>query len=544
MTTLVKRANRLNKNAFSINILFAFPAILFLSFSFPSPGISYLIWIAFVPWLLILSTGYRTWFFSYVIGISFFIINLSWLRHVTYLGWILLSLYLAAYFLAFGVISYYLKRKLRLPYIVIAPFVWVTFEFIRSSPLSGFPWFFIGHTQYLHLTVIQIADITGVYGVSFLIMIVNAAIADMTEQVLLRRTSLFMQYPHLVKKGKTFFCAAAIIPGLILLLVLVYGFLHLNRHIPYQDGPNVCLVQGNIAQSIKIDPDDKQQEEIVLRYRNLTLDVTEKAIDLVVWPETMVPGILNIDPQILDRKIDSLSKESVQKSAQTKNTHMLVGGTAIDVYENRPFYYNTAFHYDRDGKYQDRYDKIHLVPFGEFVPFEKFFPFLSYLVPYEVNLSSGKRRTIFKLDTIKDQKLFQFGVIICYEDTIAPLVRKFRLDGVDFMVNITNDAWFCNSAELDQHLSIMVFRSVENRVSIARAANTGISSFISPSGEIYDFLSKEGKIKEVDGTLCNNIKFEHRKNTWYTDYGDVFAISCLVTTILLSFIAARKKNFT
>ncbi|NOG84512.1 MAG: apolipoprotein N-acyltransferase [Planctomycetes bacterium] len=533
----------MNKKAFSINIFFAFLTILFLSFSFPSPSISYLVWIAFVPWLLILSTGYKTGFFSYLIGVSFFVINLSWLRYVTSLGWILLSLYLAAYFLAFGAISHYLKRKLRLPYICIVPFVWITFEFIRSSPVTGFPWFFIGHSQYQHLTLIQIADITGVYGISFLILIVNAAIADIAEQVILRKTSLFTHINNWGKKGSVFFWIVALTPSLMLLFAFVYGFLSFKHHTQYQDGPNVCLVQGNIPQGIKINPDDKQQEEIVLRYRNLTLDTTEKGIDMFVWPETMVPGILNIDPQILDRKIDSLSKESVQKSAQTKNAYMLVGGTAIDVYENIPFYYNAAFYYDRNGNYLDRYDKIHLVPFGEFVPLDDYFPFLSHLVPYEVNLSGGKRRTIFTLETIKDHTVFQFGVIVCYEDTIAPLVRKFRQDGAEFMVNVTNDAWFCNSAELDQHLSIMVFRSIENRMSIIRAANTGISSFVSPSGEIYDFLTKEGKQKEIDGILCNKIKYENRETTWYTNYGDVFALSCLIATILLSLITIRMKNF-
>ncbi len=496
-----------------------------------------------MPWLLILSTGYKTWIFSYVIGVSFFFINLSWLRYVTYLGWMLLSLYLAAYFLAFGIISYYLKRKLRLPYSFLVPFVWVTFEFIRSSPHAGFPWFFIGHSQYLQLTLIQIADITGVYGISFLIIMVNAALADIAEQLIRRRSVLYIDEVAFKKRGIAFYLTVTLTPGIMLLLAIGYGSRHINDHWQYKDGPNVCLVQGNIAQSIKINPDEKQQEEILLQYRNLTLGVNEEEIDMVVWPETMVPGILNIDPQILDRKIDSLSKESVQKSAQAKNVHMLVGGTAIDVYENRPFYYNAAFYYGRDGKYLDRYDKIHLVPFGEFVPFEEIFPFLSHLVPYEVNLSGGKRRTIFPLDTLKDQKVYQFGVIVCYEDTIAPLVRKFCQDGVDFMVNVTNDAWFCNSSELDQHLSIMVFRSIENRISITRAANTGISSFVSPNGEIYDFLSKEGKSKEVDGILCNKIKYEQRENTWYTNYGDLFAISCLATTILLVLITVRKKNF-
>ncbi|MEZ6175958.1 MAG: apolipoprotein N-acyltransferase [Candidatus Scalinduaceae bacterium] len=374
----------MNKKAFAINILFSFLTILLLSFSFPVPGTSYLAWIAFVPWLLILSTGYKVWFFSYVIGITFFVINLSWLRHVTFSGWILLSFYLAAYFFSFGSISYYLRKRLRLPYVFTVPFVWISFEYIRSSPLFGFPWFFIGHSQYLRLTLIQIADITGVYGVSFLVVMFNAAITDLIERFIIRRDKEpFIDFLHSPNKNRAFFytITITITPSLLLLFAFVYGSLAMNSHTLLQDGPNVCLIQGNIAQSIKVNPDDKQQEEILVKYTELTRNATGEAIDLIVWPETMVPGILNIDPGILDRKIDRLSKESVLKSAQEKNAYMLVGSTAIDLVGKQPFYYNTAFYFNRKGKYLDRYDKIHLVPFGEFVPLEEYFRFSAISFP-------------------------------------------------------------------------------------------------------------------------------------------------------------------
>ncbi|ODS33955.1 MAG: apolipoprotein N-acyltransferase [Candidatus Scalindua rubra] len=186
---------------------------------------------------------------------------------------------------------------------------------------------------------------------------------------------------------------------------------------------------------------------------------------------------------------------------------------------------------------------MYLVPFGEFIPFEGYFPFLTHLVPYSVSLSGGKRRTIFELDTKKGDKDFKFGVIICYEDTVAPLVREFRKDGIDFMINITNDAWFCDSSELDQHLSVMVFRAVENRICITRAANSGISSFVAPNGEIYDYLDMNGKYKEIDGILCNKIRFVDTVNTWYTNHGDVFAISCLLVTSILFLVALARRIF-
>ena len=177
------------KKPFYVNLFLSFLTIVLLSFSFPSPCISYLAWIALVPWFIIISTGYRTGLFSYLTGSLFFIFNLTWIWFATGSGWILLSLYSALYFYVFGLVIHFLRKWLRLPHLFIAPFVWVTFEYLRSLPYFGFPWFFVGHSQYLHLPLIQIADITGVYGISFLIVTVNAAIADLIEQFLFKTFS-------------------------------------------------------------------------------------------------------------------------------------------------------------------------------------------------------------------------------------------------------------------------------------------------------------------------------------------------------------------
>ncbi len=480
-----------------------------------------------------------------MIGALFFTLNLSWLRFVTYPGWLLLSLYIGVYLFVFGVISHYLRKRLRLPFIFTVPFIWVSLEYLRSFPSFGFPWFFIGHSQYLNLSIIQIADITGVYGVSFLVVMVNAAIADLIEQLFVNgRFKLGINPVVLHDKRRSLRSFIIVVPSLLLLFAFLYGYISLKNCEPLQNGPDVCVVQGNIPQGIKLDPDEMQQEEILMKYVNLSLKTVEKGIDLIIWPETMVPGILNIDPVVLDRKIDRLSKESIQKLANDTRANLIVGGTAIDIVDKLPLYFNTAFFYDRKGKLVDRYDKIHLVPFGEFIPFKDYFPFLTHLVPYEVSLNNGKRRTIFELDKREDQKAFKFGVIICYEDTIAPLVREFRKDGVDFMVNITNDAWFCDSSELDQHLAVMVFRAIENRICITRAANTGISSFVAPDGEIYDYLAMDGKYREIDGILCNKIRYTKTTDTWYTSHGDVFAVSCLVVTTMFLFATPIMRIFT
>lgn len=420
----------------------------------------------------------------------------------------------------------------------------MTFEHLRSFPYFGFPWFFAGHSQYLNLPLIQIADITGVYGISFLIVAVNAAIADLIERFLLKRfhgsemdSAVFSD-----KKGKVFWITI-IIPCFLISLVLTYGYFDLRGNRALPNGPDICVVQGNVPQGVKIKADKEQKKKILLKYTNLSLKAAGKEVDIIVWPETMVPGILNIDPKLLNREIDRLSKESVQNIADATFANLILGGTAIDVRDATALYFNTAFYFDRNGKYVNRYDKIYLVPFGEFIPFEEWFSFFSYIVPYSVSLSGGGQRTMFELDTRNDGRYCKFGVIICYEDTVAPLVRRFRKDGADFMINITNDAWFHDSSELDQHLAVMVFRAVENRISITRAANSGISSFIAPNGEVYDYLNNEGKYKEIEGILCNKIRFENSVNSWYTNHGDVFAISCLSVTAMLFLAALTRRIF-
>ncbi|MCP4252408.1 MAG: apolipoprotein N-acyltransferase, partial [Candidatus Scalindua sp.] len=301
------------KKPFYVNLFLSFLTILLLSFSFPSPCISYLAWIALVPWFMIITTGYRVGLFSFLIGFLFFVFNLTWIGFVTSFGWILLALYLALYFYAFGLVIHFLRKRLRLPHLFIAPFVWVTFEYLRSIPYFGFPWFLVGYSQYLHLPLIQIADITSVYGISFLIVAVNAAIADLTEQFLLKRFrgSEMDSAVSSIKNGKVFWITI-IIPCLLMSAVLAYGYFDLKDNRALPEGPNICVVQGNVPQGVKIQADKEEKKKILLKYIDLSLKAAGKNVDIIVWPETMVPGILNIDPKLLNREIDRLSKESVQ----------------------------------------------------------------------------------------------------------------------------------------------------------------------------------------------------------------------------------------
>jgi apolipoprotein N-acyltransferase len=553
----------------------------------------YLAWVAFIPWLILIVTEESyTCLAGLFIGAVFFLIHLSWLCHIAIIAWILLSLYCSAYFLAFAFCTRFIVFRLNLPLVIVAPFIWTALEFIRSFLLSGFPWFFAGHTQYQYLPVIQIADITGVYGISFIIVMVNACVVDLPIYTLASRSEITSspstiislnptlkkweylqspimkrgpggigndsQYRSLPKGGKEgfggvksflkrqvftgkyrerlfpkrkfiFFNLACILPLVLLLATLFYGFYWL-RHYKPQEGPIVCMIQGNIPQDLKFESTEEDQIQILKKYFDLSMSMKGTPMDLLVWPETMMPGLLNIDPELTGRKIDILSQLTAIQLAQELNTNLLLGGIALILAGEEQIYFNSVYHYDREGRFLDRYDKIHLVPFGEFTPLKRYFPFLANLVPYEIGLTHGNRRTLFHLNTLENGR-FTFGASVCYEDTVPSLIRKFKKDGADFMLNITNDGWFRDSAELDQHLAIMVFRSIENRFCMARAANTGISSFVGPDGTIYDRLSDHtGRYREICGTLTNRVKLVKKYNPLYTICGDWFAILCTIAT--------------
>lgn len=544
---------------------------LLLCLSFPPMDLGFLVWIALVPWFSLIITKDRyAYICSIVTGLVFFLVGLFWLRHVTVLAWILLSLYCASYFLVFTFLTRFVVHRLKWPFTIVGPCIWVTLEFLRSFFLSGFPWFFVGHTQYRYLPVAQISDIAGVYGISFVIVLVNACIVDLLIYSFSCKNSTlsttFIRFWHGAEsknnqitgqsfanwyhgylcsyKKFTFTTLLCVIPVILISATLIYGFCWLGNYKPVR-GPDVRVVQGNIPQDLKFEPTEEEQVQILKKYADLSvIDITEP-IDLLVWPETMVPGLLNVDPELTGRKIDFLSQLTAVQLARDLNSNLLLGGIAIAFDETgEQIYYNSAYYYNREGKLVDRYDKIHLVPFGEFTPFKKHFPFLAYLVPYEIGLSHGHKRTQFHLNSHPSSN-YTFSTSICYEDTIPHLIRKFKRDGTDFLLNITNDGWFHNSAELDQHLAIMVFRAIENRICVVRAANTGISSFVAPDGTIYKKLSdSDGRCKGISGTITDYVRIIEGSGTIYTKYGDWFPVLCTVAPGIALLIIPLRRLYT
>jgi apolipoprotein N-acyltransferase len=390
--------------------------------------------------------------------------------------------------------------------VIVAPFLWVSLEYVRSFFLTGFPWATLGYSQYLNLPFIQVADITGVYGISFLILLVNSAVYDFIS-IMGRR-----ERPLPLREG--------VVVLAILFVVFGYGVARIKRVesiTSYVRRIKIGLAQGNIDQSIKWNAG--YQEKTLRIYQNLSSELAEEKPSLIIWPETATPFFFQSEERY---------RPLVTEVAEMTGAYLLFGSPSFDLVNGRVEYYNSAYLVSTGKEVIGKYDKIHLVPFGEYVPFSEFLFFLGSLSAVG-NLSSGK--------TVQNLRfpLGDFGVLICYEIIFPNLCRKFVREGADFLVTITNDAWFGETSAPHQHLSMATFRAIENRVSIARAANTGISAFIDAKGEIRkrsDIFVKEALIDQISLKTYE---------TFYTRYGDVFALVSSAFASLLVLIAYFRK---
>jgi apolipoprotein N-acyltransferase len=311
---------------------------------------------------------------------------------------------------------------------------------------------------------------------------------------------------------------------LILALTITYGFFKLNQN--RESGRlRISVVQGNIPQSIKWQ--DYAKEQILEQYLSLSREVLSDNPELIIWPEAALPGVLDQDEHL---------KEKLEAFVGKCGVPLLAGA----VYSDKGAYYNSAILISGNGEITNRYDKLHLVPFGEYIPIKTIFGFLETVVPIG-DCVSGKEYTVFSLNrevagslsrtTEKQPQTddrVDFSVLICFEDIFPQISRRFVKKGADFLVNITNDAWFGDTSSPYQHLQASVFRAVENRVYLVRAANTGISGFIAPHGKVYPLIdSNSGKQTFASGSQTRNIILAPKQDTFYTKLGDWFVLICL-----------------
>lgn len=414
---------------------------------------------------------------SFFCGLSLWLLGMYWLTEVTRLGYIILASYMALYMVVFGLIRFYNKS------FFVVPLSWTALEFIRGNFGGGIPWLLLGASQYKFISLIQVANITGVYGISFLVSMVNAGFSSFS-----RRKWIFI------------LCVFA--------LTILYGK-HVGEKPIAGKSIRIGLIQPNIPLDIKWDS----------QYTNWMIDkltgLSEKATPcgLMVWPETAVPTLP--ESEITQKKLRQMTDELDCK--------LITGSQGIDTKGN---YYNSAFLISNDGKPDAEYRKIHLVPFGEYVPFGNFMPLFRKLTPIQGEFKKGTEYTVFNLDGMT------LSVLICFEDIFPGLARRFVSNGAEILVNITNDVWFGKSAGPYQHAVLSIFRAVENRTPLVRATNTGVSCFISPNGEIVEIVKdKLGRELFIDGLAVRDI-VANRDNTFYTRYGDIFGLACVFSLII------------
>jgi apolipoprotein N-acyltransferase len=490
-------------------------------------------WVALVPLLILVrrpARGLHIFLSAWLAGLVFFVPILQWMRVADprmYFTWIGLALYCSLYFpLAIGLLRL-LERRTRLPLVLTAPIIWTALEYLRAHFATGFPWYFVAHTQHDFLSVIQIADVTGAYGVTFLVVAVNAWLFECVCR--LRRVREFLAVPEISVSRRAFWIQGGAV-ALSLAIALGYGFWRLGQN-DFEIGPRVALIQSNLPQSLRNDATTTggdPAERMVAHNGHLSdiaADQTPKP-DLIVWPETSYPEYwIDVAPEVLGEGIPaevasqrSQSRQLARDVARLWPTDVLMGlNSEIYVGDQRWRRYNSAVLFRSNGQAADRYDKIHRVPFGEYVPLRDWVPWMNALAPYDFDysVSPGERFTRFNLAKHEsvawkhegEPRLaisqHNFGVVICYEDTDPSLAREYvreDVDGppVDFLVNISNDGWFKGTAEHEEHLAICRFRAVECRRAVARAVNMGVSAVIDGNGRVL--RPTKGYVAHPDGT--------------------------------------------
>ncbi len=426
-----------------------------LALAWPPLPLGFLSYIALIlPFDIISGKKFGAAFRSgYLFAFTYHLFSLYWIGTVTIPGMVaavaIISIY-SAFMLALFAGAYRLHKLLAL---VILPFLWIGVEYFRTLGEIAFPWSNLSYTQWAYKPFIQICEFTGDSGISFIIVCVN---------ILLWRA--------LRSSYRTRSAMLAFIAGLLVVIPTIYGVYRLTS-MPEESDEHmvrIALLQGNIPLDIKWNPEDPAYNAII--YDSLA-DVAGPA-DLIVWPETAMPVYLLSDPYL---------RSLVASSARTHSTPLLVG--MLDYIRPSPnelYYYNAATQFDADGAWRRAYHKNKLVPFAETVPYGNYIPWLANLSMGWSDFEHGAELVVY------ENHFGDYGTLICYEVIFPEVVNRYVRQGAEFFVNITNDTWYGWTSGAYQHGIMAVFRAIENRVYLVRAANSGFSYLVDRYGRIYN----------------------------------------------------------
>ena len=386
-----------------------------LALTFPPFDMDFVSWVALIPLMFAIDgqKPLRALLYGFLCGIAFYLIGLSWIINTMVnfgsmplpLSWLVLSLlaaYLSAYISIFCFLLQPIIRNNPVYLFLMAPLAWTSLEYARSSyPELGFSWLGLGYSQVDSLAVIQIAEFTGVYGVSAWIVLVNAGLFILMRSFYGDESLTKLRLP------------VASVLLLISSIFLGYGFYDLSRSSSEENQKvNVALIQGNIAQHLKWDR--SYRDQVMNIYKRLTEDATKSRPDLIVWPEAVTPFYFSLD---------MLRSQQVVDIVKNSGSPLLLGSPFLVNEEGKPKLVNSSFFLSKEGEIIDRYDKIHLVPFGEFVPFEDLLWFVNKMATGVSDFRRGDEHKVFTLP-LKGQEETKFGVSICFEIVFPELVRQ------------------------------------------------------------------------------------------------------------------------
>jgi apolipoprotein N-acyltransferase len=530
-----------------------------LWFSYPPAGWSWLAWFALVPLILLVRSPGRSWWLygaAWLGGEVFWLFAISWIRLAdpgAWIAWVALATALSFFWPAFLALARLAVFRLRLPLIVAVPIVWVGLEYLREHLFTGFPWYYLAHSQYRMLPLIQVADLGGTLVISLLILLVNCWWVDLLTR------PLFRPSPRGARLHPGQVTRATVVVG-SLAIVLIYGTYRLKTA-DFRTGPRVGLLQSDMIQSIKVAGDRGRQRALYGELVNRTLKRGSPRPDLIVWPETSYPLAYVAVERGLDAATLAAQVESVEPGGHVEDwlamgrnvaadlhaltdeiqVPMLVGISTYQFQRSGLARLNAALLFEPGVESVQSYAKHHLVPFGEYVPMLETFPWVIVLTPYH-----SKRIPRLNPGPDKAQVLtlgpYRLATAICFEDTVPHLVRRFFSGDAgaiqpDILLNISNDGWFGHSSEHEMHLGISVFRAVENRVPLARSANTGISAIVDGNGRVVAALDTG-----VEGVLSETVPLDDRISL-YSRWGDVLGLTCLAISIGLMPMALVPRRF-
>jgi len=482
-----------------------------LTLSLPAHDLSWLAWGSLIPLFFALEgkppaamfrLGLLAGFVHYLSMLYWTVVAMHFYGKIPIILSIILLMMLAMYLsLYVGIASWGIGRLAShigfQKAVAAMPSLWVATEYMRSHLLTGFPWCLLGYSQYHNLVVVQMADLTGVLGISFVIVLVNAClfvVLKLTLSCFRKGSADGLLFP-------LFFIALTIA---VIVGVNTYGAWRvqgLQASIAQCPKAQVGLVQGNIDQSQKWNPTNFTRT--LETYQLLTRKAVQTKTDVIVWPETAVPGYY----------VPELAESHFMSDLSRQVESAIIFGSLS--YERRPAgfaLYNSAFMVSSHQSELLRYDKVHLVPFGEYVPLKPLLPFVDKLVEGIGEFSVGNRYPLFSFGRGTG------GIVICYEAIFPQYARAYVNRGATVLVNITNDAWFGHTDAPYQHFAMAIMRAVENRVPLIRAANTGISAIVSPLGEVQDATPLF-----VEAFLSGTIPIRET-HTVYSRYGDLIAV--------------------